>query len=202
MKTLLPLGAALATTAAVAQFQVNPQLGINFTELTDEEEGVEYRADLGWQLGVDFRVGDRLYFQPGFHFVRTSTVVKYTLSDSLVYEDNLIRTSVKLKAQLAYNIINGGGFKLRVNAGPSYDVLLSVDNKDDEIEFDKDDYNAGSFNMDGGLGVDLTFISVETGVSYGLSNSYKDTDVLSGDSKYFTFYATVGLVLGSAGGSE
>jgi hypothetical protein len=198
MKTLLSLGAVTLATMAAGQFHVNPQIGVNFTELTNEDEGIEYKADLGWQLGVDFRIGDRLYFQPGFYFVRTSTFVRIEPTDSLVMEDNLIRTSAKLKALLGYNIINGDQFKLRVNAGPTYDVLLSVDSKDDEIKFDEEDYNAGSFNMDAGLGVDLTIISVEAGVSYGLSKSYKDTDVLSSDSKYFTFYATAGIVLGAS----
>ncbi|HEX2617945.1 MAG TPA: hypothetical protein VHL57_10405, partial [Flavobacteriales bacterium] len=62
----------------------------------------------------------------------------------------------------------------------------------------KDDYNTGSFNMDAGLGVDIMLFTLEAGVSYGLSNAYKDQDGLSSDAKYFMFYTTIGVVFGSA----
>lgn len=199
MKTLLALPLFLTAIAASAQFQVNPQLGLTMTNLTGDDPGLEYKAALGWQVGGDFRIGDRLYFQPGFHYARTATHIKYTGIDTTVIEDDLVRTTLKIKAQVGYNLIHDETFKLRVNAGPTYDLLLSIDNKDDEIEFNQDDYNSGSFNMDAGLGVDLWIVSAETGVSYGLSNSYKDTDELSSDAKYFTWYLTVGIVIGSSG---
>ena len=200
MKKLLTLVAIGLSSAASAQFQMNPQLGINACKLAgDDVPGLEYKAKIGWQLGIDFRVGDRFYLQPGVHFVRTATAVKYTYSDTAVLEDDLIRTSVKAKLLVGYNLIHDETFKLRLNAGPTYDVLLSVDSKDEEIEFNKDDYNGGSFNMDAGLGLDIWIVTVETGVSYGLSNSYEDQGELSNDSKYFTWYLSAGIVIGSSG---
>ena len=50
--------------------------------------------------------------------------------------------------------------------------------------------------MDAGLGLDIAVLTLETGVSYGLSNAYKDQGQLMGDAKYFTWYATLGLVFG------
>ena len=200
MKKLLTLAALGLTAGANAQFQMNPQLGINACKLAgDDVPGLEYKAAIGWQLGIDFRIGDRLYLQPGVHFVRTATAVKYTASDTAVLEDNLIRSSVKAKLLVGYNLIHDETFKLRLNAGPTYDVLLSVDSKDDEIAFNKDDYNGGSFNMDAGLGLDIWILTVESGVSYGLSNSYEDQGELSNDSKYFTWYLSAGIVIGSSG---
>lgn len=199
-KLVLPtVFAALASTAA-AQFQVNPQLGMALTDLTDDQAGVESKAAVGFQLGLDFRIGDRFYFQPGAHFARSVTAVKYAFSDTTVLEDDLVRSTLKLKALAGFNLIHGEAFKLRVNAGPTYEVLLSVDNKDDEIAFNKDDYNAGSFNMDAGVGIDLLFLSAETGLSYGLSKAYKDVGELTSDAKYFTIYFTVGVVIGKSGG--
>ena len=200
MKKLVTLAALGLSCAATAQFQMNPQLGINACKLAgDDVPGLEYKAKIGWQLGIDFRIGDRFYLQPGVHFIRTATAVKYTFSDTAVLEDDWIRSSVKAKLLVGYNLIHDETFKLRLNAGPTYDVLLSVDHKDEDIAFDEENYNAGSFNMDAGLGLDIWIVSVETGVSYGLSNSYKDTDQLSNDSKYFTWYLSAGIVLGSSG---
>jgi hypothetical protein len=200
MKKPAMLIALLAlASAAQAQLQVNPQLGITLTDLTNDQPGVESKAAVGFQLGADLRVGGRFYFQPGAHFGRSATTVKYAFSDTTVIEDNLIRTTLKAKALVGFNLIHSDAFKLRVNAGPTYEVLLSVDSKDDEIEFNKDDYNAGSFNMDAGVGVDLAILTAETGISYGLSNAYKDAGELTSDVRYFTFYVTLGVVIGSAG---
>jgi hypothetical protein len=145
---------------------------------------------------VDFRLVDRLYFQPVAYFGRSATYIKFTPLDTTFIEDNLIRTTAKVKALLGYNLIHNDNFKLRVNAGPTYEALLSVDSKDDKIDFNKKDYNGGSFNMDAGLGVDLSIISLETGVSYGLSDTYKNDGMLKSDAKYFTWYATLGVVIG------
>lgn len=194
---LLSLALGLSTTTAMAQLQVNPQLGATFVDLTDDGNGVTTKAAFGFQLGVDLRLGERLYFQPGAYFGRNATVVKISALDTNVIEDNLIRTTAKVKALVGYNLIHGEGFKLRVNAGPTYEALLSVDNKDNKIDFNKDDYNGGSFNMDAGLGVDIALFTVEAGVSYGITNAYKDKSEFSSDAKYFTFYATIGLVFGS-----
>lgn len=193
---LLSFTCATLATAASAQLKVNPQIGGNFTNLTHTPSGVATSAAFGFQLGADFRIGDRLYFQPGAYFGRSATLVKLSYLDTSVIKDNLIRTTAKVKALLGYNIIHEGNFKLRVNVGPTYEALLSVDSKDDKIAFNKKDYNGGSFNMDAGLGVDISVLTLETGVSYGLSNAYKDQGKLMGDSKYFTWYATLGLVFG------
>ncbi|MCO5273904.1 MAG: PorT family protein [Flavobacteriales bacterium] len=191
----LPVFAAVFCTAD-AQVAVNPQIGANFTRLTNTPSNIVSSASFGWQLGADFRLGDRLYFQPGAFFGRSATVIKFTPLDTSFIEDNLIRTTAKVKALLGYNLIHGDAFRLRVNAGPTYEALLSVDSKDDKIAFNKSDYNGGSFNLDAGLGFDVAFLTLETGVSYGLSNAYKDEGKFLSDSKYFTWYATLGVVIG------
>ena len=182
--------------ATMAQFAVNPQLGITMQKLTDAPEGAEYKAALGAMIGLDMRIGDRFYFQPGGFFERNSTVV--SVGDSLVVEDNLVRSNLKLKALVGYNLIDGDGFRLRFNTGPTYDVLLSVDEKDDKIEWNKDDCNSGSFNWNAGLGADITIITLETGMTYGLSKVFKEQDGFTSDAKYFTFYVTAGVVFGGA----
>ena len=147
-KLLLPVVTVAATGVATAQFAVNPQVGINFTNLTNNNSVYTSSAALGFQLGADFRLGDRLYFQPGAYFGRSATYIKFTPLDTTFIEDNLIRTTAKVKALLGYNLVHGDGFKLRVNVGPTYEALLSVDSKDDKIDFNKKDYNGGSFNME------------------------------------------------------
>ncbi|MCB0785464.1 MAG: outer membrane beta-barrel protein [Flavobacteriales bacterium] len=172
--------------------------------LTETPEGTEASLTAGWQIGADVRIGDALYVAPGMHFARSATVIATqvgTDSVSTEIEDNLIRSYLKLRALVGYKLINEDAFKLRVQAGPSYDLLLSVQDKDDKFEWDKDeDFNSGTWNIDAGVGVDISIITVEAGAQIGMSNVFKDDGSLKDyDSKYMTWYLTVGLVFG--GGS-
>ncbi|MCB0780790.1 MAG: hypothetical protein KDB87_02810, partial [Flavobacteriales bacterium] len=116
-------------------------------------------------------------------------------------EDDLIRTTLKLRGMLGYKLINGDGFKLRVATGVSYDLLLGIDNSEGNIAWEMDDFKDGSFNLDLAVGLDIAFLTVEPGLSYGLTNVFEDDPLLSeNDAKYVTTSLTVGIVLG--GGSR
>lgn len=195
---LLSLAFLAIPSLLTAQFAFNAQAGATFQQLTDVPPGVEAKAAVGAIVGVDFRMGDRFYFQPGAFFERNRTAVK--VNGDTIWQDDLVRSSLKLKALVGYNIADGDGFRLRFNTGPTYDVLLSVDDKDDQIAWNKDDFNAGSFNWNAALGVDISFITVETGVTYGLSKVFKEQEgAFSADAKYLTFHLTAGVVFGGAG---
>jgi hypothetical protein len=68
--------------------------------------------------GVDLRIGQRFYIQPGAFFVSAKTAV--SVGDSVVTEDHLVWNSLKLKALAAYNLVDGDDFRLRLNAGPTF----------------------------------------------------------------------------------
>lgn len=204
--TLLSL-VILVASASSAQFQLNPQLGVTFQSLTDAPEGAEYRANVGFLLGVDARIGDSFYIQPGAFFGRNATSVTYpqpiadpnnpgaTITTDI--EDNLVRSVLKLRTMLGYKLVNEEQFKLRLAVGPSYDVLMSVDLRDDNIAWNQGDFKEGSFNVEAGLGLDIAFLTFEPGVAFGLSRVFED-NTLVGDinSRYFTFYFTAGIVFG------
>ena len=169
---------------AQAQFQVNPQLGVTYQHMTDAQETVDYKAAVGWQVGADLRIGDRVFFQPGAMFGQNTTIVSYVQNDEVVEEDN--------------RIVDGELFDLRVMVGPTYDVLLSVDNKDDQIDWNEGNFNDGSFNIDAGLGFDMGWFTLEPSVSFGLSRAFKETDNLENiNSKYLTYGLTMGLNFGN-----
>lgn len=196
MKRLFSLLTAFAPIALFAQVAIHPQVGIANTTLTPEQEGVQYKAKVGVLAGADLRIGQRVYFQPGAFFVSAKTAV--SVGDSLVTEDQLTWNSLKLKALVGYNLLDGDDFRLRLNAGPTYNWLLSASGKDENIKVVMDDINTGTWSVDAGLGIDLTLFTVDGGVSYGLSKVYKEQDGFSNDARYFTYYATVGVVLGGS----
>lgn len=192
----------------VAQWQFNPQIGLTFQNLTDAPENAEYKAKAGWILGMDARVGETFYLQPGLFFARNATTITTevpsadpnnpgTITTTSI-EDDIVRSFAKLRLMGGWKLINGDAFKLRLAVGPSYDFLLSVDDKDNKLDFDEADFTSGSFNLDAAVGMDIAFFTVEPGVSFGLSQVYSDNiRTQEIDSKYLTFSLTVGLVFGS-----
>jgi len=190
-KIFLSLAALALTTAAFSQLQVNPQIGMNFMTLSDPPEGTNFSTSVGYSVGVDLRFGERFQFQPGVHWFQTATAVETSTQEIEVSED-LIKQFIKLKAMVAYNLIDNGAFKLRINAGPAYDFLVNVDEKDEF--FDQDDFKNGIFYAQGGVGVDILFLSAEVGYAQGLTQSFDFED--SPDSRMSGFYFTVGVVFG------
>lgn len=179
-----------------AQFAINPQVGISFQSLTNTPDQLEAKANLGWLVGSDFRIGDRLYLQPGLFFSRVVTAV--TVGDSAMIEDDLIRSYGSIKMLGGFNLIHEEGFRLRVNGGVSYDLLMSVDNKDDELQFEREDFSDGVWNSTVGVGVDLLFLTMETGAVFGLSELFSDEVMFDEEVKHLTWYLTVGCVIGGS----
>ena len=191
---------SVAAISANAQFQVNPQLGVTFQNLTSTDQGLKYKSALGYQLGADLRIGGRLFFQPGAFIGRNATVITSTTtngSETATIEDNLIRTNLKLKALVGYRLIDSYQFDLRLVAGPTYDVLLSSDLRDHRIAWNSGDFNNGSFNVDAGLGFDMGVVTVEPSASFGLSRAFSDNPSVSNiSSKYITYGLTIGVNFG------
>lgn len=195
MKKLFSL-LAVATTVgtASAQFQINPQAGLAFQNLTQPGEGQDFKAALGWQLGADLRFGDRLFLQPGAFLSRNTTTI--TVSDSTASKTDLDlkTTNLRLRGLVGYRIVDNYQFDLRFMLGPSYDVILSKELEDQS----GDAFNNGSFNIEAGLGFDMGMVTVSPTMVFGLSKVFKDDPSVSNvDSKYFTYGLTIGINLGN-----
>lgn len=186
-KIVLFLGLGFYAIAGFAQLQVNPQVGMNFMSFSNAPEGTEFKADIGYSIGADLRFGERFQFQPGAHWFHSTTTAEAVGGD---VTSDVVHQYIKIKAMGAFNLIDGGGFKLRVNVGPTYDILVNVDN-----EFlEKDDFSSGVFNIQGGVGVDFLFLTAELGYAQGLNNTFDFDD--APDSKTSGLYFTVGIILG------
>ena len=194
-KLILSLAVVSLAATANAQFQVNPQLGINYQRITNPPKGSTFAARTGFLLGSDFRIGNKAYFQPGAFIGRNSTFVEY--SDTIVQKGNIVRTNLKLKALVGYRIIDTYQFDLRFAMGPTYDVLLSRDVKDSDIAWNEGDFNTGIWNLDAALGFDMGHFTVEPSASFGLSRVFNDNPgVKEIDSRYLTYGLTIGLNFG------
>ncbi len=202
-KTLITL-TLLSSLAATAQVQLNPQAGVMFQSLTQAPDGVNYKAQLGWQVGLDARFGDKLFFQPGAFLGRSVTAITQTVSTpngssgSIQYEDDLVNTNLKLRTLLGYRVLDTYQFDIRLMVGPSFDVLMSSDLRDDKISWDKGDFNSGLWNLEAGVGFDMGLFTLSPMASFGLTRAFKDNPTLSDvNSKYMSYGLTIGVNLGN-----
>lgn len=193
-KTISILAITATFGTASAQFQINPQAGLAFQNLTQPGEGQDFKAALGWQLGADVRFGDRLFFQPGAFLSRNTTLLTFQGDSTASKEElELKTTNLRLRALVGYRIIDSYQFDLRFMIGPSYDVILSKKLEDES----GDAFNSGSFNIEAGLGFDMGLVTLSPTMTFGLSNVFKDNPSISNvDSKYFTYGLTVGINIG------
>lgn len=188
--------AGLQLSGLQAQLGINPQIGINFTQLSEEpKSGFDVEGRGGIYAGVDLRLGSKFYLQPGLFVVASKTVYEY--KDSLfINASEVTRFGAKLKGLLGYKIIDSS-FKLRLMAGPTYNFLLSIDEEQNPY-FDEDDFNKGTFNLDFGVGVDILFLTAELGYSYGFSDVFERdiSEVFDDPPKYQSWIVTVGIIFG------
>jgi hypothetical protein len=192
MKKLFTLAViAFAAGQLFAQVQFNPQIGMSFMSIKNPPTGVTYDGKVGAMLGADFRFGERFQFQPGVFYVNSITAYENTNGTST--SGDLSYKSLKLKALLAYNLIDGGQFKIRANFGPAYDFLLSAKEKKSGTDL-KDDFTNGTFFLQGGVGADILFLTADLGYAYGLTKTF--VGEAAPDANNAGLYFTVGVVFG------
>jgi hypothetical protein len=199
MKNNLILFFVLLAIQVFAQVQFNPQIGFSVTDVRSESNLVDVNGRIGFLTGGDFRIGKRLYVQPGAFYSRYATVFKPAGPDTFQITSTF--EAIRFKLLGGYNLINSDGFKLRLNAGVAYDLLVEFNDKIDKGNFITlpDPYNRNLLSAQAGIGVDIWLLSAELGYVMGFSDIYnKDyRSVFQLDKTTLgSFYFTVGFVLG------
>ncbi len=183
------------SSAGFAQWQINPQLGVTFQQITKAPVGISYAARAGVIGGADFRFGDRLFVQPGAFVGRNATY--FQIADSAVSSGKIFRTNLKLKLLGGYRIIDTYQFDMRISLGPTYEHVLARNVKDTDIELDDNDFNDGLWSIDGAVGFDIGRLTLEPSVSVGLSRIYNDNVTVQNiSSRYVTYAFTIGVNIG------
>ncbi len=199
MKSHILMTTAMLLISAVsfAQLQFNPQIGVNFTRLTEDPRDVmgidlEVSGRAGLLVGADVRLGGSFYIQPGLFLIGSKTL--YRVEDHVVFDQTEVtRYALKLKGLAGLKIIDSA-VTIRAMAGPTYDLEVDLKTAKDEIFMD-DNFKKGVFSIDAGVGADILFLTAEVGFSFGVTDVFKK-DVLQNRPKYQSIYATVGVVFG------
>lgn len=179
-KNLFFLAFILVTSVTYAQTVINPKIGVNASRLSTDPKVGEVSGRVGYQIGLDARIGDRVYFQPGLFWFRQSTQLRTAsqVDDTPPEElkDNLNRQGLQLLTQVGFNIVDGDGFKLRVNAGPAFSVITTVDEND--FDLNKSDFKGANLTGNAGIGLDIFFLTLDYNYEFGFSDIF-DNDTFS-----------------------
>jgi hypothetical protein len=176
---------------------INPKVGFMMTNITDAPSLYKAKAKLGLLIGSDFRFGKRLYFQPGLFYKQEGSVLIYN-DGTVEQENNITKNSLCVKTQVGYYLVNKEGFRIRMNVGPSYDVALSQKVVSSLNPTKQDWFNAGALNLEGGFGLDIWFLSLDAGYTYGLGDAFRSGLFSNGtfsNSKLVGAYISAGIVI-------
>lgn len=176
---------------------INPKLGIVMSNVTDAPSTYKANAKVGVLVGSDFRFGKRLYFQPGVFYKQEGTVLIYN-DGTIEQENDITKNSLCVKAQAGFYLVNKEGFRIRLNGGPSYDIALKQRVIQNNNATPYELLKSSALNVEGGVGLDIWFLSIDAGYTYGLGNAFRDGFSSNGqfvNSKLVGAYINAGIVI-------
>ena len=168
---------ALFTLPALAQIRVNPKVGVNFSGLDAKLQDITAEARVGWNAGLDFRIGQGfLFLNPGVHYYSyTARLVKDIESpDDVKLSDETTIQNIKLPVNLGIRLTGDNGLLgLHVQGGIVPAMVVGVTEKQDFF-FDKNDLNTFTLGANMGVGVDILFFTLDANYEIGLNDFFKD----------------------------
>lgn len=176
--TLLAL-VCCSLTAADAQAQILPKVGLNISGLDAELEDYDAEARTGWNAGVDLRVGRGFFFvQPGAHYYSfTARLIDHQMDPNNVdFEEETTIQSVRAPLNAGIRLL-GNNKLLQVNAfgGVTPAYVLNVDEKPG-YDLSVDDLNRFTMGANIGASVDLLFLTASLTYEKGLTQFFQHTE--------------------------
>lgn len=190
----------LLAVSAFAQkdVYVNPKIGINFSGLNDEPEGVSTNNMVGYNAGLDLRLGGGvLFFQPGafyYQYNQEYTIINTGTSQANVVRDIKVQT-IKIPVQLGVNVIPFDIFGIRINAGPAFNFPINVSGDENDFAISRDEHKDVTVGGVVGAGIDFSILTFDINYEFGLSDyiDLSDSNLQSGSSKQYVLSLNIGL---------
>ena len=178
--------------AAQAQLTIRPQVGVNSSSLSSDDELVDFNAGTGFQVGVDFQIGNKVYFQPGIQLEFLKNRVEFG-NGAAIEESDYDRTGIRVPLMIGFRAVEDpdSDLNLRLFTGPN--ALLQLSQDSDEGIFDDvddDDLKDLVFGWNVGAGVDFSILFFDIGYQFGISEIFDDADSAPRNN---LFYGNLGL---------
>jgi hypothetical protein len=172
-----------------SQIQVKLGGGINASKLTTDDGKWSSDANVGWQVGGSWLLGNKLYFEPGIYYASISSDATSTDFPGLDLSTKI--NLVRIPAFVGFHILGNASesfFNLRVFGGPTVSFITHVEGFEDLI---KDDFKKTQWGMDAGAGINIWWIFLDAGYEWGLSKVFDEKHDTS--SKVRAFWANIGI---------
>lgn len=176
---LAALVLVLAPLPAAAQLSINPKAGVSVSDMKDATDGVDTKGRMGYQAGVDLRLGGAFFLQPGAHLQQTGLEIGGADIDV-----RGVHVPVLFGLRLG-----AGPAGVRVVGGPAVTIVRSVNDNASGIteELLRERRLGGML----GVGADLMGLTVDLTGEFGLDNFYR----AGSDQKLRTFRLSAGIKL-------
>lgn len=162
----------LASSFIVAQVHFHPKIGLNSYQLQTNVDGFEFKPKSGFNLGVDFRIGDGFYIAPGVHYFALDADfegIKEDIGNAPIM-DNVKQEVVRFPLYVGVSLIDVSKFKLRVQGGGIASMPFKISEND--FGFGKDDFKKARFSAGLGAGVDLGRLTLDVNYELGLQEVF------------------------------
>lgn len=171
---------------AAKSFTINPQAGLTTSHRTGDPGDLSTHGRVGWLVGGNVRLGEKVYLSPGAYLQRTNIQLsqKDTLTAATV-EDVVGVNSLYLPLRVGVNL-GQSAIGFRLFGGPSLTIVNRVDSN--AFGITKDDYKSSSVGIEGGAGIDLTILTFDVTYEASLGKVFKNSDT-----KQQTLRAAVGI---------
>ena len=147
--------------------------GVNLNDLSVSSEQYESIMGIGYQLGASYKQGKFFYWELGF---RLNNPV-YNLSEISSVPDSSINfdgifgvRNIDIPLTVGINLLSVTsrlvGLLVFVSAVPAFVVNVG----DNDLGISKDNINSFNLYGQGGLGVDVAFLFLDTGFNYGFND--------------------------------
>ncbi len=164
---------------AMAQMQLNPKVGVNFSGVEAELQDITAEARVGWNAGVDLRIGDRaLFLQPGLHYYNfTARLIEgVEHPDDVAFSEETTIQSLKAPLNIGLRLTGDNGLiGIQARGGVTPTYILGVDEKNG-IDFDRGDLNDFTWGANVGVGMNFLFLTADLTYEIGLDDFFANAE--------------------------
>ncbi len=177
--TLFLLLSAFLALPAVAQIKVTPKVGVNFSAVEAELDNITAEARVGYNVGLDFRMGDGLFFlQPGAHYYNYTAQLQQNIErpDDIAFEEETTIQSLKAPINLGFRVTGDNGLLgIHIKGGVTPTYVIGVAEKEG-FAFDKSQLNTFTWGANAGVGIDLLFLTIDANYEIGLNDFFANAE--------------------------
>ncbi|MEM9990803.1 MAG: porin family protein [Bacteroidota bacterium] len=193
MKQLIIMVLALCLCVGVSVAQdvsFSPKAGINYYDISEDELS-EFTLDgqSGFHLGLDLRIGNKVYFQPGLHYYSLNTDFEGKDIGDLAQqiEAGEVRSeSLRLPLVIGTSFLQTERINFRAQAGVTGLFLVNLE---DNALLETGNFRNFSGGATFGLGMDIGIITLDIIYDIGLTDTFEDSTNYEGRSNILSFSA-------------